>query len=234
MAKFQRCVALLMIAIWSLTLHGQTGHSLLRKGDKAYTSGEFNLAEDLYRKALDKENSTKGSFNLGNSIYRQQRFDEAAQHFENTAAAAKDNLIKSKSFHNLGNSHYQKKEFDKSVEAYKNALRFNPNDFDTKKNLALAKEKLKQQQQQQEKEQQQQQNQKQEGQKNQQQNQQSQNQKQQQQEQNQQENQSREPEKDLNKKEASQLLEIMNIEEQKVQQKLKKAQSKPIKSGKDW
>jgi len=38
----------------------------------------------------------------------------------------------------------------------------------------------------------------------------------------------------LSKEEAQQLLEIMDEEERKVQEKVKKKQSKPSKSSKDW
>lgn len=52
--------------------------------------------------------------------------------------------------HNLGNAYYQKQDYPKAVEAYKNALRKNPNDNETRYNLALAlkkEQKNKQQQQ---------------------------------------------------------------------------------------
>ena len=41
-------------------------------------------------------------------------------------------------------------------------------------------------------------------------------------------------EKDLSKEEASRLLEIMEDEERKVQEKMRKAASKKSKSPKDW
>ena len=52
--------------------------------------------------------------------------------------------------HNLGNAYYQKQDYPKAVEAYKNALRKNPDDNETRYNLALAlkkEQKNKQQQQ---------------------------------------------------------------------------------------
>jgi len=208
-----------------VSLFSQSAHSWLRQADKSYEIEDYPAAEDNYRRALEKDKSAKGTYNLGNSTYRQERFDEAAKHYEATAESAKDRPTKSKAYHNLGNAYFQKKEFDKSVEAYKNALRQIPSDLDTKRNLALALQQLKQQRQQQQKDQQQQsknEDQKQDDQKD------------QQQQQQQKSSDSKEQPQDLSKEEASKLLEIMDREEQKVQEKLRKAQSKPTKPKKDW
>ena len=49
--------------------------------------------------------------------------------------------------HNLGNSLLKENKIDLAIEAYKTSLRINPNDEDTRYNLAYA-QKMKQQQQQ--------------------------------------------------------------------------------------
>ena len=70
--------------------------------------------------------------------------------------------------HNMGVVHHAAKDYAGAVEAYKQSLRENPNDHETRYNLALAMRRLKQQQQQnqqqenKEQEQQEQQNQQQE------------------------------------------------------------------------
>jgi len=130
-------------------IHAQSAHSYLRSGDDQYTNQDFESAEIDYRKALEKEKSTKGSYNLGNTIYNQQRFDEAIRHYESAASAAKDKETRSKAYHNLGNAYFGQQEFDKSVNAFKNALRQNPKDVETKFNLSKAQEQLRLQQQQQ-------------------------------------------------------------------------------------
>lgn len=241
----------IILLLLGTTIHAQSSHSYLRKGDKAFKEQDFKKAEEDYRKSLEQKPSLKGTYNLGNSTYNQSRFDEAINHFTDAANQAKDNPTKSRAMHNLGNAHFQKQEFDKSIEAYKNALRLNPEDFGTKQNLTMAMKMLQQQQQQQ-----QQQNQEGEGEENQdeqQQQQQEQEQKPQdgeseqeneskgeQQEQEEQpnpnQNQSQQEleEKDLSKEEARQLLKIMDQEEQKVQQKMRKTTGKPSKSAKDW
>ncbi|MBI5913999.1 MAG: tetratricopeptide repeat protein [Bacteroidetes bacterium] len=208
-----------------------SAHKDLRKADKAYQDKNFPDAEVSYRRALEKENSMQGNYNLGNSTYRQDRFDEAVKHYQSAAEAAKDRTTKARAYHNLGNSLYQKGDYKQSIEAYKNALRQNPNDLDTKRNLANALRRLPPPQQNQQGSGDQQKDQ------DKQQNQQEQDQNQDQPPpQNQQpaEGQPKEQPQDLSKEEARQLLEIMDQEEQKVQQKLKKAQAKNKKSSKDW
>ncbi len=220
----------------AVTAFAQSAHSFLRSGDQEYENDNFQLAEEDYRRALEEKESLKGAYNLGNSIYQQKRFDEAIRHFGKAAEMAADNRTKAKAFHNLGNALFGKQEFDKSIDAYKNALRLNPKDVETKFNLGQAQRQLRIQQQQQQQqnsdaqeEQQQEQQQEQAG------NEQQQSQPQEQQSVgNEGKDQAQPQPKDLSKEEAQKLLEIMDEEERKVQEKLKKAQSKPSKSAKDW
>ena len=219
----------------------QSSHTLLRSGDSAYDKDDYQAAELGYRKSLEDKNSTKGAYNLANSIYQQERFDEAIRHYTTAAESAKDNTVKSNAYHNLGNALYAKQDFEESVNAYKNALRVDPKDVETKFNLGQAQRQLQIQQQQQ----QQQQNsdskegeeepddqeQQQEGEE--QQDQQPQDQPQPVGDDQKEQDQQPQP-KDLSKEEAQQLLEIMDEEERKVQEKVKKKQSKPSKSSKDW
>lgn len=229
-----------MLSLLTFAATAQDAHKWLRKGDKAYEDKNFSDAEVNYRRALEKENSPKGTYNLGNSTYRQERYDEAVKHFESAAAAAKDNAAKARAYHNLGNAHFKNQKYQESIEAYKNALRLNPNDLDTKQNLANALRRLppppppqNQQSQGQENKDQQQQQQQQQNQQNQQSGENKNENEQQQQQQESPSGQQEQPQ-DLSKEEAQQLLEIMNQEEQKVQQKLRKAQGKNKKSSKDW
>jgi hypothetical protein len=216
---------------------GQTDHKFRMQGDRDYQEQEFQAAEESYRKSLEEKSNPKGRYNLGNSIYQQSRYEEAIKQYLEAADQAKTDGLKSNAYHNLGNAYYNNQDFKNSIESYKNALRINPSDEATKQNLALAQRKLVQQRQQQ-----QQQNQEQN--ENEKQNEQQQQQEQQQQEnenqnenqnQNEQQQQQQELEqKDLSKEEAKKLLEIMEAEEQKVQEKLRKGKRQKTKSAKDW
>ena len=214
----------------------QTVHRLKRLGDDAYKKGDFQLSEEAYRKAQIEKKTDNGTFNLGNSIYQQERFEEAARQFEDLATNPNiDNLNRSDAFHNLGNTYFNMQQFDKSVDAFKESLKLDPKNMATKYNLAQALKQLRiqQQEQQQNQQQDQQQNEEQDQQEQQPDDQQQQQQPQQQQQEQQPDDQQQQ-QQDLTKEEARQLLEIMEQEEKKVQEKLKKAQKGPNKSKKDW
>lgn len=222
-------------------LGGNSQHQYLRRGDRDYKDQDYAAAEIDYRKALEKRSNARGAYNLGNAIYQQERYDEAVRQYEEVANQASDNATKAAAYHNLGNAYFHQQDYQKSIEAYKNALRLQPQDMETKYNLALAQRQQQEQEKQEQQQQQQQQQQKKEDE--QQQQQQQQQQQDQQQQQNPSENQSQADDRqaqaqtepsDLSKEEARRLLEIMEREERKVQEKMRKAESRPTKSAKDW
>jgi tetratricopeptide (TPR) repeat protein len=224
-----------------LSANAQTAHSHLRKADKFYRSENYQQAEEYYRKAESEAKSPAIPFNLGNSLYRQNRLEEGIPQYDAAANASRDAALRAKAFHNLGNSYYGLKQYDKSIEAYKNALKIAPADTETKHNLALAQQQLQQQEQQQQNQQQQ----KKESSDQQQQNQSPQNQNQQPQpgvnktaQQNKQPEspgeQQPQPQPHLSRDEAQRLLDIMDREEQKVQEKLRKGAASPSRPAKDW
>ncbi len=135
---------LLVLFMASQFLFAQEERSCVRKGNQKYMEGKYDEAEKEYNKAIEIQNNLpEGVFNLGNTAYKKQDYKKAAEQFETAALVAKDNLTKAKAYHNLGNTYLDAQQYDKSIEAYKNALRLNPNDADTKYNLAYAQQMLK-------------------------------------------------------------------------------------------
>ena len=241
----KKIIFVLMLSFISQWTFSQTTHKLLRKGNKAYKEDNFAKAAEDYYKALAKDPSNiKGKFNLGNATYKNEGYDEAVQHFSSAAEFAKDQQTKADAYYNLGNSLFKKaqaeegKGLEKSVEAYKSSLRLNPTDLDTKKNLALTQRLIQMQQQeeqqQQQEDQEEQEEQEQEEQEEQQEEQQDEQQQQDQQQEQDEEKKSQEQPKDLNKEEALELLKIMDDEEKKVQEKMRKAKGNGKKPIKDW
>jgi len=60
----------------------------------------------------------------------------------NTEKSSKDKFEQAQAYHNIGNAMMEQKQYGPAVEAYKNSLRRNPNDDETRYNLAVA-QKLK-------------------------------------------------------------------------------------------
>ncbi len=111
------------------------------------TQNDFVNAEATYRKAISKsEQNTAAPYNLGRAYYNRESYGEAFGRFKQAGDKASEKPVKHKAFHNMGNVYMKKKEYENAVEAYKQALRNNPNDEETRYNLALAKEMLKKEQ----------------------------------------------------------------------------------------
>ena len=140
-------ILLLAVALGP-ALHAQKLDHDIRKGNAAYTKGDTKDAIEAYSKAATDE---RGLFNLGNAYYRQDSFPASQMAFENAAAMAKGNAAQARAYHNLGNSWMQQGKYEEAVNAYKEALKRDPNDSDTRYNLAYAQKKLEQKKQQQNK-----------------------------------------------------------------------------------
>ncbi len=246
---FKRKVIITALALLPFCVWGQAERKYIRQGNKLYEKESYDDSEVQYRKALEKdEQSFMGEFNLADALYKQEKYEEAISKFNRMAENESDKAGLGALYHNLGNSLLQSGQLEPSIEAYKNALRNNPDDLETKHNLAYAQSLLQQQQQQQQQnkdqqnqdqQQQDQQNQDQQNKDQQQQDQQQQdsqeNEQQQQQQQDQQEQEQQQVEK-ISKEDAERILEALKQDEQKVQEKLKKqkAQAKRIRVLKDW
>jgi tetratricopeptide (TPR) repeat protein len=260
----KRLIILILTILVSVVAFGQNERKHVRSGNKLFLeavrdttkidSVKFSNAETEYRKALNKKpNDEKWNFNLADAIYKQQRFDEAAGKFEELAEKMTTPEEKARALHNMGNSQLMNQKIDESIETYKKALRENPNDLDTKYNLAYAqllKKKQEQQQQQQEQNQDQNkdqdkedqdkedQNKDQQEQNKDQQNKDQQNQDQQnQQNKEEQQQQQQQPQNKISKENAEQLLQVLENDEKKIQDKVKKAKAaaaKRTKTEKEW
>jgi len=120
---------------------------MLRKGNDLFKQKRYVDAEVKYIKAL-KENPNYGTagYNLANAVYEQDRFEEALPQYELVAKSSVGTETREKSFHNIGNVMMKSKQYDKAVEAYKKSMLLDPNDEETRYNLALAQKLLKDQQ----------------------------------------------------------------------------------------
>lgn len=237
----KRLILMILATVFSVVAHGQNERKHIRSGNKLFMDAvkdttkidtvKFSNAETEYRKALNKKpDNVQWNFNLANAIYKQQRFDEAAGKFTDLAEKMETQEEKARALHNLGNSQLMNQKIDESIESYKKALRKNPNDLDTKYNLAYAQLLKKQQEQQQQNQDQNQdkqdQNQDQQNKNN-----------QDQQEQDQQNQQQQARQNKISKENAEQLLQVLQNDERQIQEKVKKmqaAQAKRARTEKEW
>lgn len=221
-------------AFFSITAAAQGNErDHIRHGNKLYNDSLFVKAEVEYRKALDANpGSTEAMYNLGNALLMQQKAQDAMKQYEAASKIEKNKAKLAKIYHNAGVILQAGKQYSQCIEAYKQSLRNNPNDDETRYNLALAKKMLKDQQQQQ---QNQQNKDKQENKKDEQEQQQKKEQEQQKQKQDSQQQQQQQQQNQMSKENAEQLLNAVMQDEKDVQEKVKKQlQMRGKKYDKDW
>ncbi len=239
-----------LILILPVLVHGQAERKFIRQGNKQYKEEVFDESEILYRKALEKEQqSYSGEFNLGDAMYKQEKFEDAARSFHKLAENQTDPIKLGELYHNIGNSFLKANQLEASIEAYKQALRNNPEDNETRHNLAYAQQMQQQQQDQDQDKQDQDQDQDKQDQdkdkqdqdqdkQDQDQDKQDQDQDQDQQDQNQDQNQDQQQQQQpqISKEDAQRMLQALQQDEQDLQEKLmkQKAQATKVKVLKDW
>ena len=135
-------------------MHAQKADRYLYKGNELYRKQEFEKSLEQYKQALTADpKSPVASYNQGNAQFRQQKFEDAAQSFNNTIENASDNATKQQGYYNKGVAMIKQNKLEESIDAWKNALKLDPADQQARENLqkALRELKKKQQQQQQQK-----------------------------------------------------------------------------------
>ncbi len=217
-----RTIISLLLSVFVLQMNAQQipkipkdGYKNTRKGNESFKKQDYASAEKYYQGGIQTDtNKNAAYYNLGNALYKQKKFDEAGQAYAN-ATAGKNSDSLSRTWHNLGNSMIEQKKYQESINAYKQALKLNPNDEETRYNLAYAQSKLKQQQKPQK-----------QNQKNNQQQKNQQQQQQQQQDQQQQDQQKQDQQKDqqqkqnMSKDEAQRMLDALKDDEKKTRDRM--------------
>ena len=232
-----------LLVLSPAVLSAQSDRSEVRAGNRDFKKGLYREAEIDYKRALIADSaSVTAKYNLGNALYKAESYNEAELYFKDLGDTLK-NLSPSRAsdyFHNSGNLALKQKKYQEAVEAFKESLRLEPDNFETKSNLAYAQKMLKDQQQNQQSQNQQQQQQDQnqdqdqnqqnqdQNQNNDQQNDQNQDQNQNQQNQDQQQQQQNQPQ--ISPQAAQQMLQAIEDKEKQTQDKVKKAKALKEKS----
>jgi Ca-activated chloride channel homolog len=242
--NMKQYIILFLLIAFSTSTFAQNERKYIRRGNKIFMeavkdttrldTARFSQAQKEYMKALERRpENQRWDFNLADALYKQMQFQDAEKKFEELAKKLDTPEEQARALHNRGNSQLMQQRIDDSIESYKEALRRNPHDLDTKYNLAYAQMLKKQQEQQQ-----QQQNQDQQQQQQQQQNQdQQQSQNNQDQKQNQDQQQQQQQQTKISKQDAEQLLQALQNDERKIQEKVKKEQAektRTTRTEKEW
>lgn len=263
MKRRMKQISLLIVLLIGIVGSGraQNERKFIRQGNKYFMEAMkdtaksdtalFNKAEIEYRKALDKKpDNPQWEFNLGDALYKQKKFGDSGEKFKSIADHTNSKIDKARALYNMGNSLLMDKKLDESIAAYKESLRNNPNDLEAKYNLLYAENLKKKQQQKQNQDKQNQDKNKDQKNKDQnkdknQQNKDQQNKDQQKQDQqkqnqdqkNQNQNQQQQQQGKISQQNAEQMLQALENNEKKIQEKVKKEQALKAKSkvvDKNW
>lgn len=198
-------MTMLLLLIVPTLAFAQSDRHFIRTGNKLYRNQNYPKAEVEYRKAMSQNGSNAHAvYNLGNALMMQQKDSAAIVQLENAGKMEANKTRKAMAYHNIGTICQRHQLYGDAIKAYEEALRNNPNDNETRYNLALCKRLNKNNKEQQKQQQQQQQ-------------------KEQQKEQKQKEKQQPKPKEQMSKENAEQLLNAAIQDEKATQQRLKKA-----------
>ncbi len=130
--------------LFSVVAFSQEKDNNLPDGNKSYIDKNYVDAEADYRISASKfPKKAIAAYNLGNAIYESKQPAEAGLAYEKAISNSKERNEKHNAFHNLGNVFMKQKDYTNAVQAYKNALINDPSDEESRYNYALAKKMLK-------------------------------------------------------------------------------------------
>ena len=140
MEIFCKYIIILTILFGGNLLSQTNSYELDIENGNNYFTKDFSESEKSYRNAISKNSdSIKGIYNLANAYYKNDYYDEALLRMLEASKKAVNSKEKHIIFHNIGNILMKKELCNEAVESYKNALRNNPDDNESRYNLALAK-----------------------------------------------------------------------------------------------
>ncbi|EHG21595.1 hypothetical protein HMPREF9332_01702 [Alloprevotella rava F0323] len=144
-----------LLLMCAVSVHAQTEDwKQIHIGNREFRSGRYDAAEVAYRKALlQSPNNARAYFNLGDTYMAKKNPDAAMQQFKLATRYEKNPHIKSMAFHNMGYINQraaltapveQRQQFLlQAIDNYKDALRQNPDNEQSRYNLALCQKQLK-------------------------------------------------------------------------------------------
>jgi Ca-activated chloride channel homolog len=116
-----------------------------RDGMAAYEKGDFEQALKHFTDAqLNAPDQPEALYNVADAYYKTGNFDAAAEHYKQVLKTD-DTQLKRKALYNLGNTEFRRGRAKEAIGQYEAALAIDPNDRQTKENLAFVKKVMEQQ-----------------------------------------------------------------------------------------
>lgn len=204
----------------------------VRRGNRHYNKGNYEQSSERYRNALAADTlNFEARYNLGNAEYKMERYEASEQTLLRAAAdSLRPREERAMAFYNLGNAQFKQQKLQEALQSYKNSLLMNPSDMEAKYNYAYTKKLLEDQQQQggggndQNQDQNQNKDQKQDPQQG----------DQKPQDQKPESQQPQQPQQGISEQEQQQMLDAIQAQEDRTQEKLKEKQGVIVRGTKNW
>ena len=121
---------------------------LVRKGNRQFFNQRYEQSADSYQQALVYDSTSfAAKYNLGNAMFRTERYDRAEQLLTATAADSLQSATdRAEAYFNLGNAQFAQQKLQEALQSYRRSLTLNPDDMEAKYNYAYTKKLLEQQQ----------------------------------------------------------------------------------------
>lgn len=134
----------LLLGIGSASAQKYPERSLVRKGNRDFAKERYDRSIERYTQALEAApENFEAAYNLGGALYRTEKYEEAAKMLERIAAdSTRTDQERAEAFYNLGNAQFKQEKYPEALESYKNSLRMNPADQEAKYNYAYTKRLL--------------------------------------------------------------------------------------------
>lgn len=248
--RYMAMVAMLLLVCGEVSAQMMKERGLVRKGNRQFKREQFEKSVDSYQRALQHDSTSfEAKYDLASALYRTERYDKAEKTLLGIVNdTTRTELERGEVAYNLGNTQFAQQKYKEALSSYRQAMRCNPDDEDAKFNYAFTKRLIQQQEQQQQQNQDQNQDQNQQNQdqqqqqnqdKNQDQNKDQQNDQNRQQPQNQQGKEEQQeggqrPEGAMSPEQQEALLQAIQAEEDKTQDKLKEKAGVVIRGNKNW
>ena len=244
-----RAVVCYMALVVALLLGGEASaqqmreRGLVRKGNREFKREKFEKSVDSYQEALKHDpNSFEAKYDLASALYRTERYEKAEKTLQAIVSdSTRTEKERGEVAYNLGNAQFAQQKYKEALSSYRQAMRCNPNDEDAKFNYAFTKLLLQQQQQQQQSQDQNQENKDNQDKEQNEQNQEGQNQEgqdkqqpQNQEDKNKEQEGGQRPEGSMTPEQQEALLQAIQAEEDKTQDKLKEKAAVLVKGGRNW
>ena len=139
-------LAALLLTAASVSAQKMPERAAVRRGNRQFNAGNYEQAVERYRQALrDAPGTFEAIYDLGNGLYRLEQYAEAEEALQAAAAdSLRSDTDRAAAFYNLGNAQFRQQKYREALESYKQSLLLEPSDMETKYNYAYTKKLLEQ------------------------------------------------------------------------------------------